>query len=1230
MAKLNITWPQFAACNDNSTKAFEDMCRRLFTAKFLKSQKLPHANFNNAGIEVLPVLEPIREDGQSQKLISFQCKYVDQPSYAYSEFQCSARTTAKQYKGKLDLVYLFCNKTLTTTAKAYQTIVKIHSDAGIETVPISNDEVLDLVAEYPDIAEYFFQARIVADATELQPKLINGVPVYIVTEISATPSDTKQDENVKLLKELVDERLMKCREHCLALELDALSGEIEKLLSLGVNNGELYYYQLLLLMHAGKDYTAALEKCESEYRNEAEWLIGFYASPAALPSKEYKSHTPIAQLFAIDKLFVSGRWAELIDLFESINDEIDSAIRPQLELRYGLSLLNLQENEKAKDVLHALYKKTNEEYVLFYEICSEIRVENSVYQSGMSGHHDLLAALVERLDCLKSLKQYYHQELFVAAIRMESFYHLGVTDKEYLERAIEEYKTYSKPTQENTLIQYYYALVLELNGNRDRAIEIYSLIDWENDSAIAERYMISLVLAEKSDKALEVYSRLKQKTVRSEAVYLFALDSIGDERYEEELKNAMGVYGDSLSDASQIAYFVDSEKPSREIVISILKKLISKETINELLLHQKVELITFLAHCREIILMETALDAIDDISSINSFAIGEVYKALFDIANREYSRKDGKAENTRVLETVDRIADRFLARNTMRKYFLQIKVLCAGAKKMPFSSLRFSKELFEITRDAEIARNIVALLFDRRETNPTDYSPYLEVLERSENPDHCLVTACAMLLLGRDDMADYFAYKALFFLNGEDNYNVYRSYFGFCSYNMHRFQEDSAIRLVRGGVVVTLAENDASEQGGHFTICLDPESDFADETNRSMGIEHIAAKNPDYIKLCGSALGQVVRFRGKKYQIARIMSRSQYGLGFVFRKIQENPELFHGVAWMISAEDTDELIKQIGNISDNSEQIQSLLKSYHFEQNDIGLPIDAIALGDYSRYVFALKYLLYQKDEAFYAGQPVYEDETGQKYVPGLATLVLLAVLGRMDVLDAINNKIIIPESYVAFFQDQYSKAVEMGRVSPGTLYFVDGRPVIQETDKAVLIIWENILTFCKSCTSKRITDQERIDFKIIDGLTGEKLISDLHISTIHLDALLLSKREKATFLCDDLFFRKVATWMRVRNINSVSLIQHYADENYMVPIIKELSKTNYIYVPLCARNDSEFEEILGNLLDGKRKERFYGEIIQRFYEVRDHVLREFFGDEMIDRLYAEQVDSDNKQIDSE
>ena len=137
------------------------MCRRLFTAEFLKDQTLPHMDNNNPGIEVLPVLEPERADQKPRKRISFQCKYSEHPSNAYREFEQSAKITADSYQGKLDLVYLFCNRTLTSTAKGYQKIVRAHEAAGIETKPISDNELLDMVARYPDITEYFFQQRII-------------------------------------------------------------------------------------------------------------------------------------------------------------------------------------------------------------------------------------------------------------------------------------------------------------------------------------------------------------------------------------------------------------------------------------------------------------------------------------------------------------------------------------------------------------------------------------------------------------------------------------------------------------------------------------------------------------------------------------------------------------------------------------------------------------------------------------------------------------------------------------------------------------------------------------------------------------------------------------------------------------------------------------------------------------------------------------------------------------
>jgi len=64
-----------------------------------------------------------------------------------------------------------------------------------------------------------------------------------------------------------------------------------------------------------------------------------------------------------------------------------------------------------------------------------------------------------------------------------------------------------------------------------------------------------------------------------------------------------------------------------------------------------------------------------------------------------------------------------------------------------------------------------------------------------------------------------------------------------------------------------------------------------------------------------------------------------------------------------------------------------------------------------------------------------------------------------------------------------------------------------------------------------------------------------------------------------------------------------------MISFIKELSKTNYIYVPIRARNDKEFIEILENVLDGKKKKEFHGDMIRKYIEVREQVLREYFSD---------------------
>lgn len=159
MEKLDLRWAVFEYCNIDKTQAFENMCRRLFTEEFLKGKTIPHSDHKTPGIEVIPVLEPNREDGKPSKRISFQSKYHGNVSDAYRKFKESAEITVKKWQGRLDLVYLFCNRTLTTESSNYKEIVSILSKGGIEAVPISDTDLLDLAAKYSNIAKDYFISK---------------------------------------------------------------------------------------------------------------------------------------------------------------------------------------------------------------------------------------------------------------------------------------------------------------------------------------------------------------------------------------------------------------------------------------------------------------------------------------------------------------------------------------------------------------------------------------------------------------------------------------------------------------------------------------------------------------------------------------------------------------------------------------------------------------------------------------------------------------------------------------------------------------------------------------------------------------------------------------------------------------------------------------------------------------------------------------------------------------
>ena len=1215
-----IDWRTFAYCNDDTTSAFEEMCRQLFSAHFLNNG-LTHVNHNTPSIEVLPVLEPERSDGHHRQRISFQAKYTEQGSADYSLFKDSANQTVKHFKGQIDCVYLFCNKPLNSTSKQYQNIVSILAKHNIEVVPVSNGELLDLIKRYPQIADYYFQLKKPADASSVCTLQISGITVDQVSgNLIISPSVFPQSSiNKDLLRELVSEKLHTCRAHAVALELDALKDDLAKLFSYGIDSvegsEELHFYGLLTCVHNGEDPAKHIEKCGELYQAEAQWLIDFYKNPVELTVQDYEAHTVATQACVIDKLFTSQRWDNIVLLHDAARENADPEIQVTLDLYYGLSLLNLQLSDRASQVLHELYDRTKQPRILLYATFADIRLENSVFHGGRNGNRTALYNLLEQLNSFKDLSQYKQQELLVAALTLEAMYYIGLSDKESLEKAITEYDGYSEATKQHSVIQYIYALCLELNGELDRAISVYEGLPWKTELGIGERYMTVLFLRHDYDRMKYVYQNLtaETRTVRANALYLLALDRNGDETYYDEFKEAVCNHHDNLAELYLFAFYAD--KPETiELILPELRNRISGGALQQLNLVQKDELLTLFAHLHESELMESVLMTINDVGSLHTAVIGEIYKALFDIANEEYALQNRSIQKSRKFEATERIVDLFLNEGAAKRLFLQIKILCVSARHMPFSSLLYSKQLFEISPEIETARNVVALLFDRRETDPNQYVPYLDALEKSEKPDHCMVVASAQLLLGNEERAEFFAYKALYFLNENDDYDIYRNYFGFFNYHLHHFQPGPRIKSARGSVVITLEETDPAGKLDCKEICLDSEAVFCDQHNRSLGIEHLSPSNHEYVKLHNAGIKQELNFRGRKYKVIDIVPRSQYCFRFILQKIQEYPEKFNDVVWMVSTENVEDMLKQLKELSDNGENTRAMLKAYHFEGNTIGLPIDVIASSDYSKYFTALKYLLYCPDEALYTGEPINDDETGYKYIPTLSTIALFAVLKRLDVLKAFRPDMLIPSSYLSFFREEYSKAVSIAQASSSTLFFDGDTPVLQETDKSIPEIWESMIEFCAECGTSEISDQERVGFKLSEELTGEMVFAGFNLSSIHLDAFVLARRENATLICDDLFFRKIAANAGIRNLNMVSLVQHLVDKDYLSGILMELSKTNYIYLPLIPRSDGQAFDYYQNLMTGKKKKQYYGDMIRHYNEIRDRILHKWLGDEYLSK----------------
>ena len=154
--KTRITWENFITYNQDARGIrykFEDLCRQLFANENLlynERFRYLHSNPNNPGIEIEPIF-----DEKNHRRISFQAKFFD-GSTEYEQILHSAEQTVKYYAGKVDHIFLFCNKSLDINAKNFKRAKEILEKQSITLESVTDDAILDLVRKYPYLGLYYF------------------------------------------------------------------------------------------------------------------------------------------------------------------------------------------------------------------------------------------------------------------------------------------------------------------------------------------------------------------------------------------------------------------------------------------------------------------------------------------------------------------------------------------------------------------------------------------------------------------------------------------------------------------------------------------------------------------------------------------------------------------------------------------------------------------------------------------------------------------------------------------------------------------------------------------------------------------------------------------------------------------------------------------------------------------------------------------------------------------
>jgi len=977
---------------------------------------------------------------------------------------------------------------------------------------------------------------------------------------------TKQ--NSKLLNKLVLEKNSDCYRLILEKKITAANAILETIFNYGLvdinrnNLNKLYLHRGLIYILKGQqdnlnDCLEILKDCDKNYESILISISKMYLNnfediekliaEIDLPKKE-------ATFFILDALFQYGKFEKIINEFKPNHTSTEWH-----NYVYALTLLNEGELFNAIKYLKICQNFNCDERYEFFMLVGEVPIIIDELSRNKGTNPERLSEIVE--DLLDMEKR--HIEIIEIQCEVFIMTLLRALLFSDIEKYFEKYNELNENQKNSYNIKLLMSTYYELNDDYKKALVILEelYIQLPNEEIFFKILFLNLML-ENYLIVIDKYDRgINYDSNRIIGIYLTAINYEKPDIYMNRFNLEIEKH---KSDIDFYFHAYISTCNNMEAKINIFNKIYPElETIKT---HNNKFKLTFASLALQVDELDFCKNILLSINNFNEVGFIQLYNILSTANDIEF-----KVE----------VINELIKKGIKSEILFSIKADCLISEGKNISALIQLKEIFNIAPSKKIASSILDFTNQKDCVTTEDYQPYLDYLRETDDPLTLVLRAIVYCRLGQYEISNLLSYKALFKLKNEINPQVFDAFLS-VHMNALKYFENLIIhpeRIIDNVVFQLMPVSD--EDKSILSFCINQEEEYQADVF-AIDTQHISKNNLLYLISLNKKVGDRIKFQNKLYRIENIINKYVYALRYVLGKASQNIYNSRIILKTIRTSDQKELTQQLKDTMSDEKEENNQIEKYHFEDNELGLPIELLVNCNYDMYLRAVKFLLFNDEQGLYAGINSEMINKEKKIVVSLTTVVVLKCINRLNLLDLIKEQIIIPKSLYNNIRTRSENASASNVVSPGSLSMtVEGNIILIPNDKTEVEFWNSIFSVVKEFKIIDVSDKERID------IGYEELFLNWKIHNCQIDCLVIARNYNADYLCDDLFFRRIGATLNINTYNFTILYSLLSNEQIPDEII-ELAKTNYFYIPIHLMSEDMVLKLVAELFSSNRKKELY------------------------------------------